>query len=205
MVQYLYKIWFIYFFIALIVLVLYIIKYLIKKDKKDLGKATIVFLEPLFMLLKKVVYLDYFVFFKEDSTTNHFMIAGLILGVIGVILFLVLGKNSEETKKNVVGASFAIFAMVFVFLGLTPLMTFQAANYAFDESELDVVKAVVVDKEVDHVGRGGPRYYLEIQIGSTQYDIRVIRNTYEEYDIEDVIYLEYYAGYFGKEYYRIRE
>lgn len=185
--------------ICLLVSLIYVIFYLIKKDGDFLLDGTLVSIYPFFVLFTKSFILNSYLFFNDDKL-GIFMIIGLCVSLITLIVAIIKIKDRND-KKEYVGKLCAAFFIPIILVGILPFVYFQTLNYTFDKSIGTAHSYLVVDKYTRHGGRSGPNYSLVIIKDGKREDISVSRHLYELYNEGSRISFEKHNGFLNSEYY----
>lgn len=189
----------IYMFIFTLVFILVNLILHFKVNKKYIYDAVIPAVYPTVIYIAKTIILENRIIHSNIDVTST-LILGLIIGLIGIIIYIVLKKDRKD-KKEYIGILLAIFFTCFFSVWLVPVFTKQNINYAFDKSVAYVDKYEVVDKEIRHSGKGGRDYYIHILIDGKLEKVSVVRTLYNMYETGEYIELSYFEGYLDIDYY----
>lgn len=192
-----YLIYDIYFIITVIFLIIELILYWVKKDKKELANAIFPILYSGALMIIKTIELDRYITILDDDLISYFIYIGLVAGVISIIIYIFLVKNRNSKKEYVGNLLLTFFGVFVLFFGVPYSMT-KNINYSLDVSTGTVCEYEIIDKEYSDGGRrSADKYYVVILYNDEEIKVCLPSSEYDKYSINDYIVLTEYSGVFN--------
>ena len=200
---------FVLFAASMLYLIYGLLRFFMHKRKEHWYSATHLLpyiLAPCFVgfsLLIKSIWLMELIETDMDGVFNVITPISLGCSAIVLIIAIVLIKDRQD-KKEYLGKLAASFLLPMALTFFVPMLMSEHLNYVLDTSEAVKMECVVIEKEVNHSGKGGPDYYLIVNVDGQTEKMNTNKAIYEQYAEGDSIELYAHTGALGFDYYEYR-